>query len=194
MRILAFSDIHANVGFIRRFETLIKSQDVELAVCAGDLSLFGRGLRQMLQALNALSVPVILIHGNHESAESVQNLLNEFSNIQFIHEDAYTYKHLTFIGFGGGGFEERDPAFKRFTKKHADKKNVVLLTHQPPHGTDLDELDDWHVGNKDITEFILTYKPVLAISGHIHENAQKKQVFHATVLINPGPMGQVIEL
>jgi Icc-related predicted phosphoesterase len=64
-----------------------------------------------------------------------------------------------------------------------------------PFGTALDAItEDWHVGVKDFTDFILKHKPLLAISGHIHESYKQKQVMGKTLLVNPGGDGEIFEI
>ena len=58
----------------------------------------------------------------------------------------------------------------------------------------LDLLGKEHKGIKNYKEFIERYQPILVIAGHFHENAGKKEVYKKTLLINPGPMGKIINL
>lgn len=194
MRLLAFTDIHANLNLVKLLAQKAKDFHCELLVCAGDLSFFGQGIKEMLLALDKIDLPVILIHGNHEDEEEVEKIVSKCKNIKWIHEDTHQYKNYLFMGYGGGGFGHNDSNFVKFAKKHRDKKNVVLLTHQPPYQTQLDGVYGEYTGSKDFREFIETQQPVLAICGHIHENSNKHDMIDKTFLINPGPTGRVIEL
>jgi Icc-related predicted phosphoesterase len=194
MRIIAFTDLHGHKKAVEHLAEKIKSYNVELAVCAGDISVFGNYMKDMLAALDKLSVPVLLIHGNHDEEEEIAELVKEHKNIIWLHKEAFEYKNFTFLGFGGGGFSDREPEFPPFAIKHQKKKNIVLVTHQPPFATTVDELGDYYVGNHDFRDFIDKVQPIVAICGHVHENANKHDIIEKTFVINPGPLGRVLEL
>ena len=62
------------------------------------------------------------------------------------------------------------------------------MTHNPPHGVRTDKVAPLvHVGSKLIREFIEEKKPILAISGHIHE-AFGIDSIGQTLLLNPGAL------
>ena len=66
--------------------------------------------------------------------------------------------------------------------------SFVLMTHQPAWGTKVDTVgEDQHTGSIAIRDFIEKNKPLLAISGHIHEAAGVDSIGD-TVVINPGPL------
>ncbi len=195
MRLLAFTDIHANLDAIKILSEKAKSFHCELLVCAGDISWFGEGSKEMLAALNKIGLPIMLIHGNHEDDEELAELAKQYKNIRWIHKDTHEYKGYLFMGFGGGGFSSTEPEFVKFAKKHKEKKNIILVTHQPPYNTSTDEL--WSgekVGNKDFRKFIEETQPILAICGHIHDSHGKQDMINDSVIINPGPLGRVVEL
>ncbi|MFT7615733.1 MAG: Icc-related predicted phosphoesterase [Candidatus Woesearchaeota archaeon] len=195
MRILAFADLHADMDAFAQLEKKAKKHEVELIVCAGDFTIFGMHTKEIFEKIAALPVPVILIHGNHENENQVKKFATEHKNVIWLHKDTHEYKNFVFIGFGGGGFSKTEPGFVEFAKNHMNKKNVILVTHQPPFETNLDRLDeDWYVGNSDFKEFIEQVQPIVAISGHIHDNEYKKDVIKKTLLINPGPVGRVLEI
>ena len=73
-------------------------------------------------------------------------------------------------------------------------KKVILVTHAPPYQTRLDKIGDSFVGNRSIRNFIESNNPMLAISGHFHENSGKDDRIGKTVVINPGPFGKLIRI
>ena len=172
MRLLAFADIHADMNAVKVLADKAKAYHCELLVCAGDISWFGAGSKEILGALNDIGLPILLIHGNHEDDEELAILAKKFKNVRWIHKDAHQYNGYVFLGFGGGGFNTTEPEFTRFAKQHKDKRNnLVLVTHQPPFGTATDELwNGENVGNKDFRRFIEQTQPVLAVCGHIHDS------------------------
>jgi len=81
-------------------------------------------------------------------------------------------------------------------KEKITKKKIILITHGPPYKTKLDYIDylKEYVGCKSYTTFIKKYKPILALSGHIHETFGKKDKTGQTEIINPGANGMIIKI
>jgi uncharacterized protein len=76
--------------------------------------------------------------------------------------------------------------------------NLVLVVHNPPANTKLDMITNGaHVGSPLIRSFIERYKPLLAVSGHIHESFAV-DALGPTTLVNPGSLAEgryaVVEL
>jgi len=47
---------------------------------------------------------------------------------------------------------------------------IILVSHDPPNNTALDlTFAGLHVGSKSVRDFILRYRPLMGIHGHIHE-------------------------
>ncbi len=202
MKVLFFVDTHDNESSLRKI--IAKSKDADIIVCGGDFTIFENRMKRVLTELNSIGKPVLIIHGNHETASSVMTECEQLSNMHFIHKTYYIADDLVFYGYGGGGFSTRDDKFTDYSElfikeltelstKNNKQYKIVLVTHAPPFGTELDYLDI-HVGNKNIREFIIKHSPVLAMSGHIHETAGADDKLHKTRLINPGSSGMIIDL
>lgn len=200
MKVLLFVDTHGNSGSMRRLKE--KSRDAELLVCAGDFTIFENDMTQILREFNDIGKPVLLIHGNHETSSGVMIECEQLRNLHFIHRNYYIYDDIIFYGFGGGGFSIRDESFAReselfmteFRKLSENKRyKLVLVTHAPPYDTKLDDLGG-HAGNRSIAEFIKRHHPMLAVSGHFHENAGADDRMNITRMINPGPDGIILDL
>ncbi|HEY9705983.1 MAG TPA: metallophosphoesterase, partial [Allocoleopsis sp.] len=203
MRVLFFVDTHG-LRSLDRIEE--KSKDSDVLVCCGDITDFGMDLDKILKKLNSIGKKVILIHGNHES-DDLGLECKDYTNISFIHRAYEIVGDYIFYGFGGGGFSYTDSEFRResenFMKEYEElcktnnkKYKLILLTHAPPFETKLDMVNKYegHVGNKDIKNFILKYKPFMAVSGHIHESAGSDETLEGVRLINPGSSGMIIKL
>lgn len=201
MKILAFTDIHGSALALRRIGQKIKSQNPDILVCAGDVSIFEHGISGIFRALNRLNKKTIIVHGNHEDSSTYSKYSKIFRNLIFIHKNYYAEENLLFLGFGGGGFSARDKEFEKIAEtkfKNIISKNsgrkIILVTHAPPYGTRLDRLGKNYCGNKSFTNFIKKYGISLMISGHLHENFGKEDKMGKTKLINPGPFGKIIKI
>jgi hypothetical protein len=202
MKVLFFIDTHESRSAMRSLKE--KAKDADLIVCGGDFTIFENGMNQILREFNNFGKPMVIIHGNHETASSVMIECEQLNNLHFIHKNYFIIEDLIFFGFGGGGFSIRDESFthaaeqfmkelKSISEKNHRKYRLVLVTHAPPHDTKIDDIGE-HVGNKNIKEFIIKYQPIIAMSGHIHETAGIEDKVNQTRVFNPGPDGMLLDL
>ncbi len=198
MRILCFTDVHGRKESLKRIVKLAENADI--LICAGDLSIFGNGLKNAMQMLNKTGKPILIIPGNHEDEKEIKELSNKFQRVISIHKRVYEIGDYIFMGYGGGGFSYRDRGMEAFfrrirTRLHHGKK-IVLVTHAPPYNTKVDYLP-WlreHRGCKSIIDVIKRIKPQLVVCGHFHETANKSCFIGKTLAINPGHNGKIISL
>lgn len=193
MKILAFSDVHSDEKALKALEKKAKRADI--LVCAGDFTYFEMGMKRILGKLNSFGKKLILIHGNHEEPFNVKVMSRNLKNIVYVHKKLHRQGNYVFVGHGGEGFALTSADFEKFAKKLKFRKSdrIILVSHQPPHGTKLDFI--WaHHGNKSYRKFILAKKPVLAICGHLHETAGRKDRLGRTTLLNAGEKGVIIEV
>lgn len=198
MKILAFSDTHLNEKAVK--EIIKKAGDADILICAGDISWFGTGLKKILKTLDdEIQKPIYIISGNHEEGEPLEKICSSFTHVQCMDKKIKKIEDLTFFFWGGGGFAREDPKLEKatelFQKIVRKEDNVVFITHGPAYHTQLDYLE-WagHVGCKSRRKFITTIKPILHISGHLHEHMHEHALLGKTVLVNPGADGTIIEL
>ncbi len=200
LRILAFTDSHGSSKSLKKITKLAKKADI--MVCAGDISIFERELRSILEDYNKIGLPMLIISGNHESDHSLAKHSKGLDNIIHMKDSVYPVGEYHFLCSSGDGFALEDPGFERAAKgfsKDIKKMNkstskLILVTHAPPHKTRLDEIMGGHCGNKSIKRFIVRHKPSLAICGHIHENEGKEDHVGKTRVVNPGPYGKIINV
>ncbi|MBW2988279.1 hypothetical protein DRJ48_01845 [Candidatus Woesearchaeota archaeon] len=192
MKILAFVDLHGNIALLKRI--VVESKNYELVVCAGDISNFEHNLSTLLAMLAKATPPVLIIPGNHETPEALQEACSKHPKLLFLHRGLYKAKGISFVGYGTGGFSIVDKGFEGFAervKPHLSGK-VVLITHAPPHKTKLDIVLGEHRGSKSIRKFITSVKPVLAICGHFHETEGQEDYIGRTRIVNPGKRGKLL--
>ncbi len=200
MRILAFSDIHASDLAIKRLKEKITKYKPELLLNMGDFSIFDEGLELTLKKLDGLGVPMIVLHGNHETDTVVAYLCKKSKYLMYMHEDVKEVNGITFMAWGGGGFAQIEPEFESWVKKvdiHSIKKPIIFLTHAPPAKTKLDKImRGYHVGCDSFRRYIAkhTNKIILGLSGHIHESFYTQDKIKETTVVNPGPTGTIIDV
>ncbi len=199
MKILAFADIHGSSLALKRIEQKVKTQKPDLLVCAGDLSIFERGIIGIMRRLDKLNKKVIVVHGNHEDEATFIKCSKLFRNIIFIHKKYFIEDNVLFLGYGGGGFSATDREFEKIVKTKFKKiikgnkgKEIILVAHAPPYKTRLDKLGRMHYGSKSIRRFIEKSEIDLMICGHLHENFNIEDKISKTKIINPGPFGKIL--
>ena len=200
MKILTFVDLHGNIGSLRKIVERGKKDDIDLVICAGDISVFGDKLNKLVEMCSKMKKPFLMIHGNHESEEEIDKACRPFETCVNIHRAGFSGPDFTVLGYGGGGFNKVDKGFEKAAKifkkilKQRQGHKIILVTHAPPYNTAVDRIGKNPVGNKSIREFIVSAKPDLVICGHLHENAGKKDKIGKTLVINPGYKGKIIAL
>ena len=197
MKFLAFVDLHEDKKYLKELLKRASQDDIDFVVCAGDLTMFGRGLRYILKKFNDLGKKFYIIPGNHESDSMFKEVIADYPNCINFNKKAIKKDNYVFLGYGGGGFAAEDSEFRKISRdwysKYQDEK-VILVTHGPPFGTKIDLLEKRQVGNHDYRKFIERIKAKLMICGHIHETAGVQDKVGKTIVINPGWEGMVIEL
>ncbi len=196
MDILAFVDTHSSEQAMRK--VVKKAEKADIIICGGDVSIFGHGQNEALKELNRIGKPVLIIHGNHENRRKFAEMCERLKNLVYIHNRVHTIGEYSFIGYGDGGFSLRDPEFLKLAKrelKNIPKNNrIILVSHGPPYGTKVDMIDGNHAGSKDIRKFIELFKPILLITGHLHENEGRTDKIGNTRIINPGMEGVILKV
>lgn len=209
MKLFAIVDTHENASAMKKAEKTIAEERPDIIICAGDLSIFEQQLSKMVRWLASFKRPTFIVHGNHETASHLMRECEKYESIHFVHGQILEYKNgskssnnsLAIVGWGGGGFSNRDKLFEDFIKANkkefAAKKNIIFITHAPPANTILDEsyYDNNHYGCTSFTEFVKNNKNVaLLVCGHFHENKGKQGLLGSATIINPGPSGMIVEL
>jgi hypothetical protein len=202
MKILAFTDVHAYLPSINKILAKAKKEKPDLIICAGDFTSFGNGL-DIIKKFD-IGIPLLMIPGNHEIPEEISFLAKKFSFVKNIHLKHFILGSYFFLGCGGGGFTQHHAEFEQSEQKFSEaikklkvkdhKYEIILVTHQPPYNTKTDYIYGEHAGSKSIRKFIEKYHPSLCITGHLHENEGKRDKIDGTLIVNPGPDGEIIEI
>ncbi|MEK6812820.1 MAG: metallophosphoesterase [Nanoarchaeota archaeon] len=200
MRILAFTDVHAHPKTLRLLAH--KAKNVDFCICCGDFTSYSMEIEEVMHFFGTqFSVPLYLIHGNHESYHRLLQFSRQYSHLIPFHLKLLPLQdNFSLFGFGGGGFSFTEPVLEKahlqLKKKLPHKAKIILVTHAPPYNTALDFLDEerGHRGCVSSRKFIDDLQPVLALSGHFHETFGVHDKIKSSFLLNPGDEGVIIEI
>jgi hypothetical protein len=186
MLIYAAADIHGHRERIRRLERQIAAHRPDLLVLAGDISR-RRQPDVMLDRLNRLDLPVLLIRGNSDS-RNLARMLPSFPRLRSIHMSVARFSGVEIAGIGGTlplpfhsrlGLKEREAVTRMsgMLKAHS-----VLVVHPPPYGVRDRVLGRFHAGSRAVRRLVDGCSPALVICGHIHEQAGVETIGRTTVV------------
>jgi len=199
MKVLFFSDIHGDLKALK--EIVKKSSKAELVVCAGDLSRMGENLQTMIDELGKIqNRKVLIIPGNNETAEMIEESIDDYKDIIMIHEEVYQDKNITFLGIGGGTISPFDTVYElsedEFRNKLENFKKIdCLISHTPPKNTSLDLVNNnLHIGSSEVYKWIINNNPRICCCGHVHENEGKEETLGKTLCFNAGKKGIIMEI
>ena len=192
MRILAFSDLHCDLG--RAADLVERSPDYDAVVCAGDLASVHSGLEETVAALRPIEVPVVLVPGNNETAAALRTACADWPAATVLHGEGTELDGVEVFGLGAGiPITPWDWSFD-LDEGEAEAalagcpEGALLVLHSPPYGH-VDSSRGRHLGSRAILEAIEERGPRLAVCGHIHESWGERSVIGATPVLNLGPDG-----
>jgi Icc-related predicted phosphoesterase len=195
MKILAVSDIH---GTSRGKEVAFKNSEIhqpDLVIITGDITQFGppEDAKMFLDELGD-KVKTLAIPGNCDPFEVPGAV--EASKAVNLHANKVEINGITFAGFGGSNETPFNTIFElpcEVIFKELDElmgsdtgKSTVLVTHCPPKGYRDEVVGRGNMGCEAVAQIVEKYKPVLVISGHIHEAFGVEDIGDGTVIVNPG--------
>ena len=201
MRFLIISDGHGNVDMLDKLDEEFKSCDAVLF--GGDFAKFNEtetGL-PFLQRLCKKHEKIYAVLGNCDEPEFIEQLEN--ADISVVNSVLYS-DGLAFIGSSGGSkftgttsFEREDSELVHDLHLASDADedgnvptwdNLVAIMHNPPKDTKCDVVGNGiHVGSVALREWIEQVKPLLVVTGHIHESRGIDNIGE-TVVVNPGAL------
>ena len=198
---LVIADVHGKFEVLQKVMDEAGKEKFDVVICPGDFTdMFDipPNFTQLdvadivIQKLLIPNKPLLCVPGNHDPYEILEVFEEYGTNL---HNKAKKVVGLTLAGWGGAPTpfntlfeppeEETKEALSRILKKV--KGEWVLVVHSPPKGTSLDMIGQKkHVGSGAIKDVIMSKKPMLAISAHIHENSGTDKIGRTTVFY-PGP-------
>jgi len=196
MRILVFSDIHADWNSLeKRIET-----DADYYFAAGDMVSWAKGLDKAGQLLGRRGERVYVLPGNHESERDIERVCQRHGLHNFhgktLWADGF---HIAGLGYSNptpfdtpGEYSEAELASRLAV--FAGKKPLILICHCPPKDTRLDRAGEGrHFGSTAVREFIEREQPRYFFCGHIHEAEGAVEKMGATTAMNVGKRGYLLD-
>lgn len=195
MKIVSLTDIHGRVQAADLIADELKSAD--FVILPGDLTTFGKRAEaaQIIDTVRNYNPNILAVMGNCDCPEVEQYLTDEGL---CIHRNHRRVNGVVFAGLGGS-LKCPIPTLNEWTEEQvADHLEaavkgapsdipLVLVSHQPARDTVTDLAGNGaHVGSTAVRAFIERHKPLLCLSGHIHE-ARGTDTIGPTTLVNPGP-------
>lgn len=178
MRILAIADIHDGLDKVKR----VARVERDLALIAGDFT-YSWSVEAARRALEVLAQgsPTYYVFGNMDPEEASGDLGLE--NAVQLHGRVVERGGVYFAGLGY--VDER--VAEAMLGRLRGLKPLVLLTHVPPYGVLDRAYSGERLGSRALRRFIDADRPVLVVSGHVHE-ARGVEKVGETLVVNPGPL------
>jgi len=188
MKFLLITDLHQHKSAIDWINKAIEEYKVDFVIHLGDVTDMGT-CADARALLSSIKSKVYVIPGNCDPVDMPENIEDIAVDM---HGKKVTIEGRDLVGFGGGNispfgtpFEMEDEDIYEGLKAIASE-GMILMTHAPSYGY-LDEIPGGiHVGCQAIRDIVDEYKPIIAMSGHIHEAIGCKKVGE-TIFVNPGP-------
>ena len=198
MKLLAFSDLHRDLGQAAELVELSAAADVVIG--AGDFASVHEGLEETIAALAAIATPTVLVPGNNETLDALRAATAGWDAATVLHGEGTTIAGAEFFGLGAGipvthwewSFDLDDAAATALLDDCPE--GAVLVLHSPPQGHCDSAGGDTHFGSPALLAAIEAKRPRLAVCGHIHESWGCESEIGGTPLRNLGPTGTWIEL
>lgn len=187
MKLLVCSDLHGSLPALNMIERVSKSEAYDLVVMCGDFTTFG-SLDYTKDFLRRITTRVLAVPGNCDIPDTVPLLEENNASVHNVRVDIGSRK---FFGFGGAlpstmgmPFEVEESIMERSLRAVA-VEGGIMITHIPCYGMNDIGKSGKHTGSKAILRVAEEFKPVLALSGHMHESRGRILTMD-TAFVNPG--------
>lgn len=193
MRVLAFSDVHCDVGAVEAL--VVQAGDVDIVAGVGDYASVHEGLEQTLAPLRAVEAPLLLVPGNNETEDALRAAVAGWDGVTVLHGEAADVDGVSFFGLGAGvPTTPWDWSFDLSEEEAADRlagvpDGAVLLSHSPPKGH-----VDKGLGSTAVLEAAERSRARAVLCGHIHEQWTSESRIGDALVRNLGPDGFVLDL
>lgn len=193
MKLLAFSDLHRDLGQATRLVEM--SAEADVVIGAGDFASVHEGLGETIEALAAIEAPTILVPGNNETEDALREAASNWSAATVLHGEGAAIDGVEFYGLGAGipatpwdwSFDLDDESATEMLV--ACPEGGVLVLHSPPQGHCDSNGSGDHFGSPALLQAIEDKQPRLSVCGHIHESWGCESQIGDSPVCNLGPKG-----
>jgi uncharacterized protein len=190
---LAFSDLHRDVGQARRLAEM--AGDVDVVIAAGDFASIHQGLAETLEPLQQVDTPTLVVPGNNETEAALRDACEAWNAATVLHGEGTEIDGTRFWGLGAGvPVTPWDWSFDLDEERAAEMlagcpDGAVLVLHSPPMG----HVDNG-LGSEAILAAVERTRPPIAVCGHIHECWGRESTLGDSRIVNLGPAGTLLEV
>jgi Icc-related predicted phosphoesterase len=198
VKLLAFSDLHRDLG--QAAELVTMSAEADVVIGAGDFASMHEGLGETIDALASIETPTVLVPGNNETEQALREAAAGWSAATVLHGGGTTIDGVEFFGLGAGipvtpwewSFDLDDDAAGSMLETCPE--GAVLVLHSPPQGHCDANVSGDHFGSSALLRTIEEKAPPVAVCGHIHESWGCESQIGDSPVRNLGPKGTWLEI
>lgn len=188
MKLLVLTDLHQKTNMVPWINDLIDTEHPDAVLCLGDITDLGT-TEDAVSIISSIHGKKYVLPGNCDTWD-VPRAVSGIA-VDMHGRSAEILGHYI-AGLGGGTVSPFNSPFE-LTENEIDsglrpisKKGMILMTHAPAFDTFDHIPNGTPVGSRAIRKILEEFEPLLAVSGHIHEDIGIKTV-GKTVCVNPGP-------
>jgi len=188
MRFLVITDLHQKKSMVSRINQSYRDNGCDALLFLGDATDLGTA-EDAVEVMSMLEGNVYAIPGNCDPRDTPERIS---SIVKDVHGKRFSVGDIGFAALGGSNITIFNTPFEYEEDEISELlepisfKGMVLMTHAPSYGI-LDEIPSGiNVGSRAILGIVEKYRPVAAVSGHIHEAIGIVNK-NGTLFMNPGP-------
>ena len=188
MKFLVISDLHQKRSAIEWINDEISKNNAEFVLFLGDVTDFGTG-EEAADIISSIKSKVYVIPGNCDPRDLPQKIDGVATDM---HGKSVNLNGYRLVGLGGSNITIFNTTFELNEDElyngldPISSEGMILMTHAPSYGI-LDRIPSGlNVGSPAIRRIVDKYHPILALSGHIHEDIGVVEL-NGTTFCNPGP-------
>jgi Icc-related predicted phosphoesterase len=200
MKILAFGDIHGDVGLAKKLAEKAEKENVDLVVICGDITYADQSTENLIGHFVRKKKKVLLVPGNHETVATA-DFLSQLYGVRNLHGYSVKYNEIGFFGAGGaniGLFQLKEDEIYRLLKKGfdnlKDSRKKIMVTHVHPSGSIMEKFTTIFQGSSGVRKAIDRFKPDILLCSHVHEAEGLEEKIGNTRVINVGREGKIINI